>query len=70
VSSIGTASGPILGGVLVDELTWRWIFLVDVPMGALSLALGSVVIRESRDERVGRRLDPVASPCCRPRSSA
>jgi EmrB/QacA subfamily drug resistance transporter len=57
-SSIGTASGPILGGVLVDELTWRWIFLVNVPIGALSLALGSAVIGESRDERDDRRLDP------------
>jgi EmrB/QacA subfamily drug resistance transporter len=58
VSSIGTASGPILGGVLVDGLTWRWIFLVNVPIGVLSLTLGSVVIRESRDERDDRRLDP------------
>jgi EmrB/QacA subfamily drug resistance transporter len=58
VSSIGTASGPILGGVLVDGLNWRWIFLVNVPIGVLSLTLGSVVIRESRDERTDRRLDP------------
>jgi EmrB/QacA subfamily drug resistance transporter len=57
-SSIGTASGPILGGVLIGELSWRWIFLVNVPIGAVSLALGSVVIRESRGERENRRLDP------------
>jgi EmrB/QacA subfamily drug resistance transporter len=56
-SSIGTASGPILGGVLVDGLSWRWIFLVNVPIGVVSLVLGSVVIRESRDEREERRLD-------------
>jgi len=57
-SSIGTASGPILGGVLVGELSWRWIFLVNLPVGAASLALGLVVIRESGDEREDRRLDP------------
>jgi EmrB/QacA subfamily drug resistance transporter len=57
-SSIGTASGPILGGVLVGELNWRWIFFVNLPIGAVSLALGSVVIRESRDERDNRQLDP------------
>jgi EmrB/QacA subfamily drug resistance transporter len=57
-SSIGTASGPILGGVLVGELDWRWIFFVNLPVGAASLAVGSVVIRESRDDRENRRLDP------------
>ena len=57
-SSIGTASGPILGGLLVGQLSWRWIFFVNVPIGAGSLVLGSVVIRESRDERENRRLDP------------
>jgi EmrB/QacA subfamily drug resistance transporter len=56
--SAGTASGPILGGVLISELNWRWIFFVNLPVGAASLALGSVVIRESRDEREDRRLDP------------
>lgn len=57
-SSVGTASGPILGGLLVDGLNWRWIFLVNVPIGAASLVLGSVVIRESGDERDDRQLDP------------
>jgi len=56
--STGTASGPILGGVLVDELSWRWVFFVNLPIGAASLVLGSVVIRESRDERENRQLDP------------
>ncbi len=57
-SSIGTASGPLLGGVLIGELDWRWVFFVNLPIGAASLAVGSVVIRESRDERENRRLDP------------
>lgn len=57
-ASIGTASGPLLGGILIGELNWRWIFFVNLPIGAASLAVGSVVIRESRDERENRRLDP------------
>ena len=56
--SIGTASGPLLGGVLIGALSWRWVFFVNLPIGAASLAVGAVVIRESRDERADRRLDP------------
>ena len=38
-SAIGTALGPVLGGVLIAGLTWRAIFLVNVPLGVLALAL-------------------------------
>jgi MFS family permease len=39
MSAIGTALGPSLGGVLIDGLGWRAIFLVNVPLGVLTLAL-------------------------------
>ena len=37
--SIGVAIGPSLGGVLIAWLSWHWIFLVNVPLGAMSLML-------------------------------
>jgi EmrB/QacA subfamily drug resistance transporter len=39
MSAIGTALGPSLGGILIDGLGWRSIFLVTVPLGLLALAL-------------------------------
>ncbi|MDX6744354.1 DHA2 family efflux MFS transporter permease subunit [Actinocorallia sp. A-T 12471] len=37
---LGPASGPVLGGFLIDAASWRWIFLVNLPVGALALVLG------------------------------
>ncbi|HET9859545.1 MAG TPA: DHA2 family efflux MFS transporter permease subunit, partial [Nocardioidaceae bacterium] len=34
---LGPIGGPILGGWLIDEFTWHWIFLINVPIGALAL---------------------------------
>ncbi|WP_436531525.1 MFS transporter [Actinoplanes sp. HUAS TT8] len=48
-----TAAGPLIGGVLVDGPGWRWIFLINVPLGLLAL-LGCLRLRESRPERAPR----------------
>jgi MFS family permease len=38
VFAMAASVGPVLGGVLVDHATWRWVFYVNLPMGALALA--------------------------------
>ena len=48
-----TAAGPLIGGVLVDGPGWRWIFLINVPLGLLAL-LGCRQLSESRPERAPR----------------
>ena len=50
---LGLAVGPPLGGLLVDHLGWRWIFFVNVPVGAVTFLLGWLLLHEA----VGRRLD-------------
>lgn len=45
---MGLALGPLIGGALTGGIGWRWIFLVNVPVGMLCLILGLVGLRESR----------------------
>ena len=48
VSAGGLAIGPLLGAALTESFGWRSIFLVNVPLGALGLAFGRVILVESR----------------------
>ncbi|MGH3877426.1 MAG: MDR family MFS transporter [Actinophytocola sp.] len=41
---LGPIVGPILGGYLVDDVSWRWIFFINVPVGIVSLILGSRIL--------------------------
>jgi EmrB/QacA subfamily drug resistance transporter len=59
VSTLGLALGPLVGGVLVQRLSWPWIFYVNVPLGAAAILLGRLVVRESRDTSTEQGLDPV-----------
>jgi EmrB/QacA subfamily drug resistance transporter len=47
-SGIATAFGPVLGGFLVDHLSWRWAFLVNVPLGLAVLLVAWRRLPESR----------------------
>ncbi|BEH77817.1 hypothetical protein YM3MPS_36200 [Mycobacterium pseudoshottsii] len=54
VASVGTATGPTLGGLLVDTWGWRSIFYVNVPMGVFVILLTVGFVAESRNARAGR----------------
>ncbi|MFE0339524.1 MFS transporter, partial [Streptomyces sp. NPDC058955] len=56
VGAAGGAAGGFVGGLLVDLLNWRWVLLVNVPLGALILAAAALWLREGRAD-AGRRLD-------------
>jgi EmrB/QacA subfamily drug resistance transporter len=53
-TTLGPATGPVLGGVLVTELSWRWCFYVNVPFGIVALTVGLLFLAEHREPSVGR----------------
>ncbi|MFI9258314.1 MFS transporter [Streptomyces sioyaensis] len=56
VGAGGGAVGGLVGGVLTESLSWRWVLLINVPVGALVLAGAVLWLTESRQD-AGRRLD-------------
>ncbi len=60
-SGVATIVGPVLGGVLVDVVSWRAVFLVPVPIALLGLWLTSRHVSESRDPRSLARVDWLGS---------
>lgn len=51
VTAVSLAGGPLLGGVMVEHLTWQWVFLINLPFGVLSVVMAVLFVRESRQER-------------------
>ena len=56
VFGVSTVIGPLLGGFFVDNLSWRWIFYVNIPIGAAALAVIGVAFHQPR-ARVRHSLD-------------
>jgi EmrB/QacA subfamily drug resistance transporter len=53
----GGAVGLVLGGLLVETLSWPWIFFVNVPVGIAAFALSSRLVPESKDEHMHKSFD-------------
>jgi MFS family permease len=58
VIGISMALGPVVGGALVDSVSWRAVFIVNVPIGLAAILLTALFVPESRAPRA-RPLDPV-----------
>jgi EmrB/QacA subfamily drug resistance transporter len=51
---VAPAVGPVIGGFLIEHLSWRWVFYVNVPVGLAVLVFGAVFLHEHREVSAGR----------------
>ena len=56
-SAMTSGAGPVLGGWLIDTLSWRWIFFVNIPFAVAVIAIAWWRVPESRDDEVEGGLD-------------
>jgi EmrB/QacA subfamily drug resistance transporter len=56
-AGLGNAVGPLLGGFLTDELSWRWIFFLNVPIAAFAVGVTYWLVHVSEPEGGERRID-------------
>jgi EmrB/QacA subfamily drug resistance transporter len=57
VSAMALAIGPLVGGILTEQINWSWIFFINVPVGIAGIIVSRLAIDESRDESEEQRLD-------------
>ncbi|MGH9088768.1 MAG: MDR family MFS transporter [Acidimicrobiales bacterium] len=53
-TTLAPALGPVLGGLLVTDLSWRWVFFVNVPLGIAAFAFGLAFLDHDTPHRPGR----------------
>jgi EmrB/QacA subfamily drug resistance transporter len=56
---LAPASGPVIGGFLVEQFSWRWVFYVNVPIGIAACLFGIFFLQEDHQHQTDRRFDPV-----------
>jgi EmrB/QacA subfamily drug resistance transporter len=57
VSALALAIGPIVGGVLTEDVSWNWIFFINIPVGIIGVLAARAFIDETKDTSREQRLD-------------
>lgn len=57
IVALGLTCGPPVGGFILEELSWRWIFYVNIPVGILGFVLSLIILKKRPTPFLGRRFD-------------
>ncbi|MET7715117.1 DHA2 family efflux MFS transporter permease subunit [Streptomyces sp. NPDC005407] len=57
VMAVAMIGGPLVGGTITDHLGWRWSFYINLPLGAVALAMVTAVLHLPKKERTKARID-------------
>jgi hypothetical protein len=60
VAAVGISAGPTLGGLITEQMSWRWIFYLNVPLGVLGL-LGTWLALGNASRRAPQPFDPAGA---------
>jgi len=57
ITGVGLAVGPVLGGIIVSALSWRWVFFVNIPVLVIGAVICLMSVRDVRHEGIKKKID-------------
>lgn len=57
IAGLAVAAGPTVGGIITQNLSWQWIFLINIPIGIIGIVLTLLAIPESFDSSASKKID-------------
>ena len=66
---LGPLLGPVLAGAILQHASWRWLFLVNVPVGLLGILLAIRFLPRRPCQKPGREISTLSASACSPQAS-
>jgi EmrB/QacA subfamily drug resistance transporter len=57
IVALGAVVGPIIGGLIVTDYAWEWVFLINVPVGIAAIIATMIIVPESVDQTASKKVD-------------